>query len=51
MTQIYSIKILALSLSILFLQSCGTARGILYGAGTVIEGVATDVRTVGNWIR
>ena len=51
MTQIYSIKILALSLSILFLQNCGTARGILYGTGTVLEGVATDVRTVGNWIR
>jgi len=33
------------------LMSCGTARGILYGTGTVLEGVATDVRTVGNWIK
>ena len=51
MTHISAIKILALSLSILFLQNCGTARGILYGTGTVLEGVATDVRTVGNWIK
>ena len=51
MAHISSIKILVLSLLILFLQSCGTARGILYGTGTVLEGVATDVRTVGNWIR
>ena len=34
-----------------FLISCGTARGVLYGTGTVLEGMATDVRTVGNWIR
>jgi hypothetical protein len=33
------------------LISCGTARGVLYGTGTVLEGMATDVRTVGNWIR
>ena len=33
------------------LISCGTARGVLYGAGTVLEGVATDARTVGNWIK
>lgn len=51
MIQISSTKILILSLSILFMQSCGTARGILYGTGTVLEGVATDVRAVGNWIR
>ena len=50
MTHIPSIKIIFISVSILFLQSCGTTRGILYGAGTVLEGVATDVRTVGNWI-
>ena len=34
-----------------FLVSCGTARGVLYGTGTILEGVATDVRTVGNWIK
>ena len=51
MVHISSIKILVLSLLILLLQSCGTARGILYGTGTVLEGVATDVRTVGNWIK
>ena len=34
-----------------FLIGCGTARGVLYGTGTVLEGMATDVRTVGNWIR
>ena len=28
------------------LTSCGTAKGVLYGTGTVLEGVATDVRTV-----
>lgn len=50
MTHIPSIKIIVISVSILFLQSCGTARGILYGTGTVLEGVATDVRSVGNWI-
>ena len=33
------------------LISCGTARGVLYGAGTVLEGVATDARAVGNWIK
>jgi hypothetical protein len=33
------------------LMSCGTARGVLYGTGTVLEGMATDVRTVGNWIK
>ena len=26
-----------------FLISCGTARGVLYGTGTVLEGMATDV--------
>lgn len=36
---------------ITLLVSCGTARGILYGAGTVLEGVATDARRVGNWIK
>jgi hypothetical protein len=34
-----------------FLIGCGTARGVLYGAGTVLDGIATDARTVGNWIK
>jgi hypothetical protein len=33
-----------------FLISCGTARGVLHGAGTVLEGMAIDARTVGNWL-
>ena len=32
----------------LLLASCGTTRGILEGAGTVFEGVATDLRSAGN---
>ena len=36
---------------LLGLASCGTARGVLYGAGTVLDGIATDARTVGNWIK
>jgi hypothetical protein len=36
---------------ITLLISCGTARGVLYGTGTVLEGMATDARTVGNWIK
>ena len=35
---------------LIFLISCGTARGVLYGAGTVLRS-ATDARTVGNWIK
>ena len=40
-----------LLLLIFALSSCGTTRGVLYGAGTVLEGMAADARTVGNWIR
>ena len=40
-----------LLLVIFVLSSCGTTRGVLYGAGTVLEGMAADARTVGNWIR
>ena len=42
---------LLLLLLVFALSSCGTARGVLYGAGTVLEGMATDARTVGNWIK
>jgi len=36
---------------IIFLNSCGTAKGVLYGAGTVLEGVASDARTVADWMK
>ena len=42
---------LLLLLLVFVLSSCGTARGVLYGTGTVLEGMATDARTVGNWIK
>ena len=44
-------KVITSLLFMCILESCGTARGVLYGTGTVLEGVATDVRTVGNWIK
>tara|TARA_B100001059_G_scaffold123013_1_gene122906 strand:+ start:242 stop:379 length:138 start_codon:yes stop_codon:yes gene_type:complete len=44
-------RILIIIIALFGLTSCGTAKGFLYGTGTVLEGVATDVRTVGNWIR
>ena len=44
-------KVIISLLLMSILVSCGTARGVLYGAGTVLEGVATDARTVGNWIK
>ena len=44
-------RILVIIFILYSLTSCGTAKGVLYGTGTVLEGVATDVRTVGNWIR
>ena len=34
----------------LLLASCGITRGILEGAGTVFEGVATDLRSAGNML-
>ena len=49
---LYMIKAkLFLLFVVFFLSSCGTARGVLYGTGTVLEGMAADARTVGNWIR
>ena len=44
-------RILIIIFAFCSLFSCGTAKGVLYGTGTVLEGVATDVRTIGNWIR
>jgi hypothetical protein len=51
MLSINSHKVTFSLIFIIFLGSCGTARGVLHGAGTVLEGMATDARTVGNWIR
>ena len=47
----YSIRVVILIFSLFGITSCGTARGVLYGAGTVLDGIATDARTVGNWIK
>jgi hypothetical protein len=47
----HSIKTISLFILLFIITSCGTTRGVLYGAGTVLEGMAADVRTVGNWIR
>jgi hypothetical protein len=44
-------RFLLLTMSVLALGSCGTAKGVLYGAGTVLEGVASDARTVADWIK
>jgi len=41
--------ILAISVLIL-LGGCGTARGVLDGTGSVLEGMATDVRGLGRML-
>ena len=46
-----STKVITSLLLMSILISCGTARGVLYGTGTVLEGMATDARSVGNWIK
>jgi len=41
-----------LLLSISSIISCGTAKGILVGTGSVLEGAASDLRGIGsilNW--
>ena len=30
--------------------SCGTTKGVLDGAGSVLEGLASDVRSVGDYL-
>jgi hypothetical protein len=32
----------------LFLYSCGTVHGTLNGTGSVLEGIASDARQLGN---
>ena len=42
-----------LLLSISSIISCGTAKGILVGTGSVLEGAASDLRGIGsilNWL-
>ena len=41
--------ILAVSVLVL-LGGCGTARGVLDGTGSVLEGMATDVRSLGGML-
>ena len=41
--------ILAFSVLIL-LSSCGTTRGVLDGTGSVLEGMAADVRSLGGML-
>ena len=38
------------SVLLLTLGSCGTASGVVSGAGNVFEGMAEDARTLGSWI-
>ena len=39
---------LIMMIAIMVLTSCGTTRGIFDGTGTVLEGVATDLRSAGS---
>ena len=42
---------LVLTLSAVFaVSSCGTTRGVLDGTGSVLEGMATDVRSLGGML-
>ncbi len=34
--------------TVLTVASCGTARGVLDGTGTVLEGMAQDLRSAGS---
>ena len=41
--------ILAFSV-LMVLASCGTTKGLLDGTGSVLEGMATDVRSLGGML-
>ena len=43
-------KIALLLTAVLLLSSCGTAKGLLDGTGSVLEGMATDVRSLGGML-
>ena len=45
-----AMKKLLMLFSVLLLVSCGTARGVLDGGGSVLEGVATDLRSLGSML-
>jgi len=41
-------KVFILLICVSVISSCGTTKGVLYGAGTVLEGVASDMRSAGG---
>ena len=41
-------KLIGVTLFTLTLSSCGTAQGLMNGAGEVLTGMAVDARSVGN---
>ena len=41
-------KLVIMLISCLILFSCGTVNGTLNGTGSVLEGVASDARQLGN---
>jgi len=41
-------RIIIMLISTLILFSCGTVSGTLNGTGSVLEGVASDARQLGN---
>lgn len=45
---IMKIKLIILLISSLILFSCGTVNGTLNGTGSVLEGVASDARQLGD---
>ena len=44
------LKTLAFFSLFIILCSCGTTKGVLDGAGSVLEGLASDVRSVGDYL-
>ncbi|MDB4209236.1 hypothetical protein N9770_07620 [Amylibacter sp.] len=43
-----STKLIIMLISSLILFSCGTVNGTLNGTGSVLEGIASDARQLGN---
>ncbi len=41
-------KLIIMLISSLILFSCGTVNGTLNGTGSVLEGIASDARQLGN---
>ena len=42
------IKLIIMLTSCLLIFSCGTVNGTLNGTGSVLEGIASDARQIGN---